>query len=273
MKDNMKTANFPLSFSIVKHNDSNCFSAISEDDCATVLAIVNRLCPVLEQENIYYDKETQCYYKSFVSEGITENSSVVTFFDVTDIQTLVNIYKEKSDFLKIDETTGITVKREFYYLMQDYIKNQAYPFNEEFSILAFDLDNFKKVNDIYGHHQGDLTLKLVANTLKENIKKTDIIGRIGGEEFAVLLKNVDKNNSFKKAEQLRELVASCDYEVPITTSIGIIHSSDIPDHRLDSEAIDGTLCAYYIDLADKALYKSKSDGKNCTNFYQRSNCK
>lgn len=273
MEDNMKTINRPLSFSIVKSNNSDYISACSEKDSSLALAIANRLSPVLEQQNIYYDADTKSYYKSFVEGNITDDTSVITFFDVTDIQTLVNIYKEKSDFLKIDETTGITVKREFYYLMQDYIKNQAYPFNEEFSILAFDLDNFKKVNDIYGHHQGDLTLKLVANTLKENIKKTDIIGRIGGEEFAVLLKNVDKNNSFKKAEQLRELVANCDYEIPITTSIGIIHSSDIPDYRLDSEAIDGTLCAYYIDLADKALYKSKSDGKNCTNFYQKSNCK
>lgn len=266
MSNHIKHAGHYLSFSVVKTNDSKYSPASSKEDSSTILAIANRLVPVLDQENIYYDKKTETYYKSLIEQE-TASSCTITFFDVTDIHKLLKSYQQKSEFLKVDETTGLIVKRELYYLMQLYL-TEVYPFTEEFSILVFDLDNFKKVNDIYGHHQGDICLRLVAKTLQEAIRGNDIIGRIGGEEFAILLKNVSKDKSFQLAEKFREKVSHCSCEIPITTSIGVLHSSDIVITKLNKDFINEALCDYYIDLADQALYTSKKEGKNRTTFYR-----
>lgn len=266
MSNHIKNAGQFLSFSVVKTNDSHYSPVDSKEDSSIILAITDRLVPVLGQQNVYYDSKTETYYKSLIEQE-TSKSCIVTFFDVTDIQKLLKDYQQKSDFLKMDETTGLNVKREFYYLMQLYL-TEIYPLREEFSILVFDLDDFKKVNDIYGHHQGDICLRMVADTLQKSIKEEDIIGRIGGEEFAILLKNISRDKSFQLAEKLREKVANCSCEIPITTSIGILHSSDIPKTCLSKDSINELLCDYYIDLADQALYQSKSSGKNKSTFYQ-----
>ena len=131
------------------------------------------------------------------------------------------------------------------------------------SLIIFDLDHFKKLNDNFGHDAGDYVLKEMAELLRDNgIRKGDIFARYGGEEFVVLLPNTNLKQAFEIAERLRKLVETHPFtyenqRLPVTASIGVA------DYRQGVEI--GT------DLfkrADTAVYKSKDNGRNQVNFYK-----
>jgi diguanylate cyclase (GGDEF)-like protein len=121
-----------------------------------------------------------------------------------------------------------------------------------------DIDNFKHVNDTYGHLIGDRVLKEIAVTIKNTCRNIDVPARYGGEEFTVILPETAAKDATIIAERLRKNISKI--EIPIddkitlkaTVSIGI---SEFPSSATDSETL--------IKTADDALYKSKNDGKNC----------
>lgn len=131
------------------------------------------------------------------------------------------------------------------------------------SLIVFDLDHFKKLNDNYGHDAGDYVLKELAEVIRTNgIRETDIFARYGGEEFVVLLPKTNIKQSYEIAERLRKAVEMHDFiyddnKLPVTASIGV------SDYRQGVNS--GT------DLfkrADSAVYKSKEGGRNQVNFYR-----
>lgn len=131
------------------------------------------------------------------------------------------------------------------------------------SLIIFDLDHFKKLNDNFGHDAGDFVLKEMADLLRDNgIRKGDIFARYGGEEFVVLLPKTNLKQAFEIAERLRKLIETHDFNyeskrLPVTASIGV------SDYRKGVNT--GT------DLfkrADSAVYKSKDAGRNQVNFYK-----
>ena len=131
------------------------------------------------------------------------------------------------------------------------------------SLVIFDLDHFKHLNDNYGHDAGDYVLKELADLLRDNgIRKGDVFARYGGEEFVVLLPKTNLKQAFEIAERLRKLVETNNFlydaqRLPVTASIGV------SDYRQGIET--GT------DLfkrADSAVYKSKEGGRNQVNFYK-----
>ena len=122
--------------------------------------------------------------------------------------------------------------------------------------MIFDIDHFKKVNDTYGHQAGDTVIQSVARVLREQLRDTDIAGRYGGEEFVVLLPDVDAAGARVFAERLRLIVerlqVSHDGQViPFTISLGVADLSE-PSH--DHQQV--------IQWADQALYNSKRNGRN-----------
>ncbi|MCU7555344.1 GGDEF domain-containing protein [Alteromonas sp. ASW11-19] len=124
------------------------------------------------------------------------------------------------------------------------------------SLLMVDIDLFKNINDTYGHSCGDEVLRQVARTLKAGIRNTDIIGRMGGEEFAILMPGLPMDKAHIIADRLRGAVAEADImfngeRVTTTVSIGIAESTDVLD-SWDSLFED----------ADKALYSAKRRGRN-----------
>jgi diguanylate cyclase (GGDEF)-like protein len=128
-----------------------------------------------------------------------------------------------------------------------------------FSVLAFDIDFFKSINDTYGHLAGDAYLRAFAQSLKETLRESDMIYRSGGEEFIAILANTDTEGAKILAERLCQKLGElqCDYQDQIlqtTTSIGIA--------CLKAEDTETTL----LDRADKALYQAKNSGRNrvCT---------
>lgn len=133
--------------------------------------------------------------------------------------------------------------------------------NENHGLFIIDLDNFKAVNDNLGHHFGDVVLQGVANDIKSCFRQDDIVGRIGGDEFIILMKHCNQDDIIEdKANKICKLLQktfkgeTCDYTV--SASVGI---SVYPEHGTSFESL--------YKNADKALYKSKASGKNCYTKY------
>jgi diguanylate cyclase (GGDEF)-like protein len=123
-------------------------------------------------------------------------------------------------------------------------------------VAVLDVDHFKKINDTYGHEAGDLVLKEIANCCKDTVRFEDTLGRIGGEEFAVLLPEADVDGAYAVLERMREKIAGIKYShnghiFQVTVSIGLteVEYKDV--------AINNAL-----DRADQALYQAKSKGRD-----------
>lgn len=121
------------------------------------------------------------------------------------------------------------------------------------SLIFVDIDHFKAVNDTYGHETGDEVLQTVAILLKKNLRKSDALGRWGGEEFLILLPNTPVEKAVKVAEKLRiEVARKKIMDINCTVSLGV-KMFDENDHSLDEA----------IKRVDKALYEAKNRGRNC----------
>jgi diguanylate cyclase (GGDEF)-like protein len=131
---------------------------------------------------------------------------------------------------------------------------------EKFSILMCDIDNFKKINDTYGHEIGDLAIKEVSNAIKNVVREYDVVSRWGGEEFLILLINTSSIEAEKAAEKIREAIEHNKIAIDkgsfkLTISIGV------------SEYLNEVSISENVNNADKALYESKNNGKNKVTVY------
>ena len=154
----------------------------------------------------------------------------------------------------IDELTKIFNRRHFIKLFQQEIE-RTWRTKRPFSILTIDIDNFKVINDSYGHNAGDVVLKMLAKTINNDIRKIDVFGRMGGEEFSLLLPETNSDNAVLVAERLRKKVSSL--EIPVSNKIiNITISIGLTESRGDSGIEE------LMKTADKALYKAKNNGRN-----------
>ncbi len=154
-----------------------------------------------------------------------------------------------------DQLTGLDNRRALYEAGRRLMENRR---GESTALILFDLDHFKKINDTYGHANGDLVLRHVAKVLSENLRSDDVAARIGGEEFAVLLRVSRREAAESVARKLREKLA----ESPVTlqgeyvgTGIHVTASFGVAFGRHLS--LDQLL-----QQADKALYEAKDKGRN-----------
>ncbi|NPA52480.1 MAG: diguanylate cyclase [Aquificae bacterium] len=162
---------------------------------------------------------------------------------------------------KQDPLTKLLNKTSFERILQEYIN--IYKKNGKiFSLILLDLDNFKKINDTYGHVIGDEVLKHIATLLKQYLRDKDIIARIGGEEFAILLPDVDISLAFKIADRLRavlenRIIMIDKKPVKTTASFGIIEINENINTPKDM-----------MQMVDIALYRAKKEGKNKVILFQ-----
>ncbi|HSQ77267.1 MAG TPA: GGDEF domain-containing protein, partial [Nitrospirota bacterium] len=168
------------------------------------------------------------------------------------------LHEKTVQLSKTDGLTGLKNYREFKEAFQaELLRSRRY--HRALSLLMIDVDHFKRYNDAYGHPQGDVLLKNMAELIQDNFKDTDIVARYGGEEFAVLLVEIGaKNQAVGVAERLRAMVEhhKFTYEETqpggsVTISIGV---SCYPEDGLSPDEL--------IQAADGALYRAKNEGRN-----------
>ena len=145
----------------------------------------------------------------------------------------------------------------------DHELSRARRYKKPFSLIMLDLDQFKMINDKYGHPMGDAVLKEVSKAIKNTIRDCDIAARYGGEEFAIVLPETELKGAAMVAERLRKAVerlkiTAKDYCIQTTISVGVTSYLVSPEKKDKSEIISE---------ADKALYVSKNTGRNKASIY------
>jgi two-component system cell cycle response regulator len=181
-----------------------------------------------------------------------ENKDNYYVFSLTDITKL----KEKSNLLEYqashDKLTGLFNRNRFDDIYPKEIKRSK-RYNNELSIILFDIDNFKQINDNYGHPVGDEVLKEIANITLNSVREQDITVRWGGEEFLVLLPQTDLAGAIIAANKIRSSIESegiTAHSLMVTASFGV------------TQLLEDDNEASFISRSDKFLYEAKKTGKN-----------
>jgi diguanylate cyclase (GGDEF)-like protein len=164
----------------------------------------------------------------------------------------VQLYKRATT----DDLTGLYTRQYIDERLAQEIE-RAKRYQRPFSILMVDLDHFKQVNDTFGHTTGDLVLQIVADILTEELRDSDIAGRLGGEEFIIILGETELDGAINFAERIREEIESKEIVkdnkiIKVTASIGLACYKLSHKERVER----------LIEEADKALYQAKSNGRN-----------
>lgn len=197
-----------------------------------------------------------------ITEQIVQQNYLFTYItDITEKKEnefeLKAISEKLKEIVDKDFLTGI-YNRRFFYQKAKAEFNRIKRSNQYLSLLIFDLDNFKDINDNYGHSVGDIVLQVFSSHVSAYLRDYDIFARIGGEEFALLLPDTKTNEAYLIAERIRKSIASLTIPfengtIKVTTSIGLIENLD---NKNEFEQM--------MQLADKNLYQAKMNGRNQT---------
>jgi diguanylate cyclase (GGDEF)-like protein/PAS domain S-box-containing protein len=176
---------------------------------------------------------------------------------LTDITERVLLMQELEQLAKTDVLTGLVNRRQFLELAELEI-TRSRRYNNMLTIMMMDIDYFKTVNDTYGHKAGDLVLQKLATICKDVLREVDIIGRLGGEEFAVLLPETVGMEAMDVAERIRQELENASVDLPDqATTVKFTVSIGIATMTSRQETIDSLL-----QDADAALYQAKNSGRN-----------
>ena len=217
-------------------------------------------------EMLNHRKNGETYWEAVSISPITDANGVITHFvavseDITSRkeaeEKIQRLNAGLEQLAMTDYLTNLYNRRYFMQRGAEEFK-RARRNNQPLSLLMMDIDRFKKVNDTYGHEAGDMALQQVAAVLKSSMREIDILGRMGGEEFAVLLPNTSLHEAMVLAGRVQQTIASATVEMPgasltitITISIGVAALTD------EMTCIDDVL-----RNADASMYLAKRHGGN-----------
>jgi diguanylate cyclase (GGDEF)-like protein len=181
------------------------------------------------------------------------------------LENMMQLKEYHESMSMLDELTGLYNRRYFYRQIEaDLARSKRY--RQPLCLLILDLDYFKAINDTYGHGFGDIVLKDVAKSLREEIRESDILVRFGGEEFVIAFTDIDNKKGKLFAERIRKRISSLGWkvqnqEVKITVSIGVycLNEEALEQDNLDIDAL--------LNYADQALYAAKTGGRNKVVFF------
>ena len=190
------------------------------------------------------------------TDDLLNNFNEKYFNKVIKYINLLNILIEKLKLTRtavIDPLTGVYTRKYLYDYLEETLM-EASKGNESFSIIIYDLDRFKRINDKYGHQAGDEVLIKISEVVMKTLGRKKFLGRYGGEEFIIVLPKTNKDEALYIAQEVRRNIENertIGEDVQITVSMGI---SSYPEHGRDIHSL--------IDNADKALYSAKKKGRN-----------
>lgn len=198
------------------------------------------------------DQEADPKYYQFrghhlFTERNKKRGSVIVIKDITDQKKQEQVLIHRADYDGLTQVLNKqALKKEFQFIDSDYI-----------SMMVIDIDHFKGVNDNYGHQAGDEILVRTVNAMKRSIRKIDVIGRVGGDEFCIVMKDCDKKLCETIADRILEIIRVNEYDVSekvesVTVSIG--GCANVKVGTLEFEKI--------FEKADEALYEAKKRGRN-----------
>ncbi|SHK15504.1 diguanylate cyclase [Paramaledivibacter caminithermalis] len=207
------------------------------------------------------DKKEIVGYIYLDTKRVFNNFTLETYKKCCLLKTLLYIMIENYNLKKIssiDKLTNLYLRKHVEDLFRKEIllakKNQLC-----LSVIMCDIDRFKQVNDLYGHRKGDEVLAKLGKILKNNLRKNDLVGRYGGEEFIIILPRTNLEDALVVCEKLRKIIEDSKLmgtRMDLTLSFGI---SSFPVHGTSEEEL--------IEKADQALYKSKKSGRNRTTIW------
>ncbi|EQC2551254.1 sensor domain-containing diguanylate cyclase [Enterobacter sichuanensis] len=208
------------------------------------------------------------WYQVYLFEAVSCMICLVfLFFNAYNVYALSHsrYHEARQDALR-DYLTQIPNRRYFFEKLAGCLARTSA--RDPVTLIVCDIDFFKRINDRYGHHQGDIVLQYIAWVLQESVRKNDVVARIGGEEFALLLPGVSQEQARQVASRIQARLAQ---EVqtlsrhllpePVTLSMGLYTSGDV--------AINETEC---LRRADSALYEAKNSGRNCIRIWSDTRC-
>lgn len=235
----------------------------SKAEIDSVLAVLSN---ERDETGAIHSKSTNSWYESSKSLKTISGKpySVIVLRDITK-------YKNNIRSLGMDETTGLKTKKIAYQEFAKYL-TACRKSKEGFAFIIYDLDDFKSINDTYGHIAGDAALHLIADKLLSNTRQggtrpIDIVGRYGGDEFIVVLKNISRENALRRADEIKTIISESSFEtekgkVKIGTMSGGMHVVEKgiieQSESISSEEFRESI----INSGDRALYLSKNLGKN-----------
>lgn len=198
---------------------------------------------------------TNSFPNAFSSEDLRVLSIISRHSSIAINNTL--LHKKITELSITDGLTGLYTYRYFNDAMDKEIIRSA-RYKQPFGLIMIDLDSFKKINDNYGHPQGDEVLKEVAQIFKKICREVDIVTRYGGEEFTIILPETDLEGAFILADRIRMVIKNYafgtkDNVISLTASMGVASYPDVAISKLD-----------LIKHVDRALYTAKAEGRNKT---------
>lgn len=223
----------------------------------SVLSVLEILCfrPLLHlKKNIEYARDNREFTTHSTVKSQDEIGSLTRSFNAL-CQVIVQNNADLERLAQTDNLTGVANRRFLEKFLCVEIQRSLRR-NLVFSVLFFDIDHFKQINDEHGHLCGDHVLQQFAQLLQENSRKEDLVARYGGEEFVIVLPDTHKDDALQHAERLRQLIAQAlivwnDQKISITSSIGC---ANYPRNGDTAERV--------VSAADNALYAAKGRGRN-----------
>lgn len=232
-----------------------------KDNCPVLKTLIDG--EVRHAEDCFLNKDGTILPVAVTATPVSPNSTgrgvVVVFRDVSDHRRLESELREEA---ATDALTGLPNRR---YFLAELERHWARVVRDEVgdgAVMMLDLDHFKAINDTYGHATGDEVLKDLANLVRDTLRKGDLVGRLGGEEFAVLQMGASQDEAMQLAQRIRARiqdseVATSGGRLHYTTSIGVTAFAPT-DHN----------CLAVLLRADTALYRAKRAGRNRVEWEQ-----
>ena len=245
---------FPMEKSLVEISDMNSFW-IQEEDRNQLLDLIGDEGDIHNHEMLMKTAKGKMFWALLSATKMDFGGERALFVSLLDITEKKLIQEELERLATTDPLTGIYNRRSYFEMANKELRRSV-RYNYPFSLLMIDIDHFKRVNDTYGHAFGDEVIQRFCEVCNGCLREEDIFGRVGGEEFSVILVSAALDGANTVAERIREQWQETGIQfegkhVSFTVSIGV---SELQNPR---ESVDMVM-----ERADKALYQAKSDGRN-----------